>query len=57
MSDQPTPPARRTPLEQADEAIDLARAAFANGNPVYGIAMLRLAAQLIHLAADLEPLL
>ncbi len=41
---------RRTPLQQAKEATDLAREAFATGDKVTGIAAITLAAQLIQLA-------
>lgn len=52
MADDPqhktTPP--RSLLEQAQEASDLAREAFAVGNPAVGIAAVTLAAQLVQLA-------
>lgn len=43
-------PPRRTPLDQAEEAADLARQAFASGDLVIGIAAITLAAQLVQLA-------
>ena len=46
----PDTTARRTPLQQAQEATELAQEAFANGDNVYGIAALSLASQLIELA-------
>lgn len=50
MSDRP-----RTLLEQATEATELAREAFALGDKVTGIAAISLAAQLVQLAKLLEP--
>lgn len=50
MSDRP-----RTLLEQASEATDLAKQAFASGDKVTGIAAVVLATQLIQLAKILEP--
>jgi hypothetical protein len=41
---------RRTPVQQADEAAELARQAFAAGDMVTGIAAIVLAAQLLQLA-------
>ena len=41
---------RRTPLEQASEATEIARAAFEAGDLVTGIAAITLAAQLVQLA-------
>lgn len=46
MSD---PETTRTPLQQATEATDLARAAFSAGDNVTGIAAITLAAQLLQL--------
>lgn len=40
----------RSLLEQAEEASDIARDAFALGNPAVGIAAVTLAAQLVQLA-------
>lgn len=47
-------PTQRTPLQQAQEATDLARQAFASGDIVYGIAAITLAAQLVQLARICE---
>ena len=44
----PTPP--RSLLDQAQEAAEIAAAAFAQGNPVVGIAGVQLAADLVRLA-------
>jgi hypothetical protein len=41
-------------IEQIDEAIELARAAFASGDTVTGIAAITLAAQLLQLARITE---
>ena len=51
MTDETTN--RRTPLQQAQEATELARVAFANGDSVHGIAALSLASQLIQFAKAL----
>jgi hypothetical protein len=40
----------RTPLQQASEATEIAREAFAAGDVVVGVAALSLAAQLLQLA-------
>lgn len=42
--------AARTPLQQAEEATEISRSAFAAGDLVTGIAAAQLAAQLIQLA-------
>lgn len=52
MSDETT---RRTPLQQAKEAADLAQDAFANGDLVTGIAAISLAGQLLQLARIWAP--
>lgn len=44
------PTTRRTPLQQAEEASELARTSFAAGDVIGGIAAIQLAAQLVQLA-------
>lgn len=51
MPDDPAPPGAPRPLlDQAQEASEIARDAFAAGRPAIGIAAVVLAAQLVQLA-------